>query len=141
MSERGDDAPKVLEEDDAEGLIFVRDFPPIRTPDPESYLEWSGVRQMTIVLVIICVAVVGFLAAWALTVPTIEDVRALAGGASPADPQAAAELLDGLREGHMSRFRDLFQLLVMSALVPLFTLLAGYVFGKSSSERRRKQDP
>ena len=112
-------------------------FPPIGRPDPASYLEWSGTWQMTIVLVIICVAVAGFSAVWAFTMPTIEDVRALAEGGSLDDPKVAAELLEQLRDGHLERFREMFQLLVMSALVPLFTLLAGYVFGKSSSRGKK----
>lgn len=142
MAEPKDDAPKSSEVQSPEQEspkdqkpIFEQFFPPIGTPDPASYLEWSGIRQMTIVLGIICLAVVGFLGAWALTVPTIEDVRALAGGAALDDAQVAAELLNELREGHLNRFREMFQLLVMSALVPLFTLLAGYVFGKSSRAR------
>ncbi len=63
-------------------------FPPISTPDPSSYLEWSGVRQMTIVLAVICVAVVGFLAAWAWTLPDIADVQALSkAGSIDDDPK------------------------------------------------------
>ena len=107
MSEPKDDAPKALEADDPEGQkpAFVHSFPPIRTPGPASYLEWSGVRQMTIVLAIICVAVVGFLAAWALTLPTIADVRALPGGASLNDPQAAEDV-PFLAWGHGGVHRD-----------------------------------
>ncbi len=114
-------------------------FPPIGTPDPASYLEWSGIRQMAIVLAIICIAVVGFLAAWVFTLPSIEEVHTLVEGGTISDPQTAAGLLDQLRDAHLKRFREMFQLLIMSALVPLFTLLAGYVFGKSSSNRSEQR--
>lgn len=119
----------------------VAGFPPL-DPKPASYLEWKGVGQMTVVLVLICLIVGGFVVGWALTVPTLEEAQALAKAGNVTDPTVVVSLLGELQSTHTTQFKEMFQLLVMSGLVPLFTLLAGYVFGrgKAAGEAGDRED-
>lgn len=103
-------------------------FPEIGPPKPRSFLEWSGSRQMTAVLAVICVMAFGCLLSWTLTQPTLADAQALAG--SLPDGQTTIQAFTQLRDDHAKNYRDMFQSVVLSGLVPLFTLLAGYVFGR-----------
>ena len=114
-------------------------FPKIGPPRPASFLEWSGVTQMTAVLAVICAVAVGFLLSWAVTQPTLEEARALVG--SGQDPQATVQVLTQLREAHTKNHQEMFQAVVLSVLVPLFTLLAGYVFGRSRATGPAESEP
>ena len=109
-------------------------FPPLG-PKPDSYLQWSGSRQMNVLLVVICAMAVLALAAWTFTRPDAVEAVALLGsrdeGAAVVNPTEVREVLRELQERHAAQFADLFQMVVMSVLMPLFTLLAGYVFGRS----------
>lgn len=111
-------------------------LPALPRPGPKSFLEWSGTVQMAILLTFICALAAVFLVVWGVTRPTLEDVTALvsAGGAEEnakaATPEQVAEMMSSLQRDHFEQCRNLFQIVVLSALVPLFTLLAGYVFGK-----------
>jgi len=111
-------------------------------PQPKTYLEWSGIRQMTLLLAFICLVTGVFLIVWGVTRPALEDVKAMIAvtGAgdqtgAPLTPEKAAELLESLQSKHFEHFRDIFQIAVLSALVPLFTLMAGYVFGRGRAEQ------
>lgn len=95
--------------------------------EPPTFLQWYGVRFVSALLGIICLLVVIFLLAWWLTLPSVAEVKALLG--DKADGKDSLEALQGLRTEHSKSFKDLFQLFVLTGLVPLFTLLAGYVFG------------
>ena len=80
-----------------------------------------------------------FLLIWWATLPGPRDVQTLlteltGKAASDLKPDQALDLYAKLRQAHSQQVRDLFQLIVMTAIVPLFTLLAGYVFGKSKTE-------
>ncbi len=112
----------------------VAGFPSL-DPKPASYLEWTGVRQMTLVLVLICLVVGGFVLAWSLTQPTLTQAQALATAGNVTDPQAVVKLLGELRAAHTTQYKEMFQVAVLSGLVPLFTLLAGYVFGRGKAAR------
>lgn len=118
---------------------IVERFPPIRAPRPSSFLELSGTRQMNVLLAFICICAVAFLILWGMTRPNIEDVQTIAkaaGAAEGADamkPADAATMLSELRREHFEQFREVFQIVVLSVLVPLFTLMAGYVFGKGKA--------
>ncbi len=121
-----------------ESLTEIRsELPEFRRPSPASYLEWSGNLLMVILLVVICLFTAAFLALWAWTQPSLSDVAALLkSNPSSADPSSAQTVLETwiqLRREHSERFREMFQLLVASGLIPLFTLLAGYVFGKGQA--------
>ncbi|MCP4679394.1 MAG: hypothetical protein GY854_28675 [Deltaproteobacteria bacterium] len=60
--------------------IYQQFFPQIDTPDPSSYLEWSGVRQMTIVLGVICIAaVIRYLSSHFSRVTSLEKAKRSAG--------------------------------------------------------------
>jgi len=123
--------PEELQEPSPRSIL--QDFPPIEKPKPDSYLEWSGLRHMTLLLFVICIVILGFVGGWALTWPTIADAKAI--GATSDNPEMLMEILTQLRAEHNESFRDMFQLFVLSGLVPLFTLLAGYVFGKGQAQR------
>ena len=74
-----------------------------------------------------------------LQLPILFDAARLAGDlrlfpttqASALRPEGLVELLSRRQAAYDQSYRDTFQLLVMSALVPLFTLTAGYGFGRS----------
>ena len=114
----------------------VRDFPEIGAPRPTTFLELTGTRQMSFVLGVICVVTVAFLVAWWASRPALQHAEALLRGSTGTgqlDADKVVETLGKLQRDHTEHFRNVFQLVVMSALVPLFTLLAGYVFGRSHS--------
>ncbi len=48
-------------------------------------------------------------------------------------PEEVVDLLAKRQSAYDESYRGTFQLLVLSGLVPLFTLMAGYVFGKSKA--------
>lgn len=96
-------------------------------------------------LIIICLCAIFFLGTWWWTGPTLETAKALFppstnASAAPPDLEKIMEVYVKLVETHASPFRDIFQLIVAGALVPLFTLMAGYVFGKSRSNAANPSD-
>ena len=102
---------------------------------PQTYLEQWGVWLAGLVLSVICVLAVAFLVTWWWTRPALAEVQALFGSSGPA--KDILEALQALRTAHFAELRDLFQIVVLSGLVPLFTLLAGYAFGS----RQRDKEP
>ena len=94
---------------------------------PPTYREVVVARLLGRLLYVICALAAVFLGLWTATRPSLAQVGDLLG--SSADPKAALDALHNLRRDHFDHFRSLFQLLVLSGLVPLFTLLAGYAFG------------
>jgi hypothetical protein len=112
------------------------------TPPPDTFEKGFGARLMLILLAVICGLTLAFALSWWFTRPSLQDASKLVEivrsnpPAKALEPQAVAEVLSKMQQEHNNGYRDFFQLLVMSALVPLFTLLAGYVFGKESSRRQ-----
>jgi len=107
-----------------------------RLREPPTYVQFIGGRMLGWLLAVICGLAAVFLGVWVMTRPSLAQVKALLGPF--ADPKAVLEALQDLRRDHFDHFSSLFQLLVLSGLVPLFTLLAGYAFG--TRERERKPD-
>ena len=112
---------------------LTKDLPP---PKPRTFLEWSGIRQMNILLLGICVMVGLFFLGWVFSRPGLDQAKDLVasargtGGSAEVPVEEFAKVLENLKKDHYDSFRDMFQLVVVGALVPLFTLLAGYVFGR-----------
>jgi len=79
-----------------------------------------------------------FLIAWWFTRPSIAEVQKMLNDS--AEPKEVVELLRNLRRDHFDYFRDLFQLVVLSGLVPLFTLLVGYAFGSREREKGEQEE-
>ncbi len=108
---------------------------------PRSYLEGIGSAMMVVVLCVICIVVIAFLISWWCTQPTLEQAKQLIAAAhgndtsKGIDPQILVDLHAKLQHEHTNAYRDFFQMLVLSGLVPLFTLLAGYVFGKQAGQK------
>jgi hypothetical protein len=94
---------------------------------PPTYLEQWGVWLAGLVLLVICVLAFVFLATWWHTRPSLAEVQGLLGPSGSG--KEALEALETLRTENFTALRDLFQLIVLSGLVPMFTLLAGYAFG------------
>ena len=111
-------------------------------PKAKTFLEAWGVRFMRLLLYAIVVATCLVLLAWFATRPDMQDVETILGQADPNDPAAAARLdaLERLCQNHLNHFQDLFQMLVLGGLVPLFTLMAGYVFGRHQAERTQQEE-
>jgi hypothetical protein len=103
-------------------------------PHPPTFQQWHGARLANRVLWFICGLAFVFLGAWWFTRPSIAEVKDLLG--SSVNGKELLEALRNLRTDHFNAFRDLFQLVVMSGLVPLFTLLAGYAFGARQAEKQ-----
>jgi len=102
--------------------------------EPPSFHEWFGARLASRLLWVICALVTVFLIAWWLTRPTLLEVQHILGASAGA--KDVLETLLALRRDHFEQFRDLFQLVILSALVPLFTLMAGYAFGTRQREKQ-----
>lgn len=124
---------------------IVERLPEFGVPKPATFLEATGARQMAALLAVICIVTGLFLVAWWTTRPGLKDVEALlkstAGTPAPViEADKLVETLGKLQRDHTEQFRSLFQLVVMSALLPLFTLLAGYVFGKTQATPARAEN-
>ena len=78
------------------------------------------------------------LIAWWFTRPSPEEAQLLLG--TDATPKEILEALRDLRRDHFDQLRELFQLVVLSGLVPLFTLLAGYAFGTREREKQEQEE-
>ena len=89
------------------------------------------------VLWFVCGLAALFLIAWWFTRPSLADVREILGAS--AAPKDVLETWRSLQRDHFDQFRDLFQIVVLSGLVPLFTLLAGYAFGAREREKREQE--
>jgi len=126
-----------------QGEVIKLDLPDVMAASPtsvapKSWLEYIGTIQMSGVLLVICGLASYFFRDWRATQPTIQDARTLLGCApNVMNCGEAGKLLETftqLQNGHTQKFKDIFQLIVLSGLVPLFTLLAGYVFGRKESQ-------
>ena len=101
-----------------------------KEPAPRELIRFRvkfGAWLAGLLLGVICALVVIFLVAWWTTRPSLAEVQQLFGAST--DTRDVLDALSTLRRDHFDQVRDLFQLVVLSALVPLFTLLAGYAFG------------
>ena len=105
---------------------------------PPTWVQALGGRLASRVLWFVCGLAVLFLIAWWFTRPSFAEVQKML--SDSAEPKEVVELLRSLRRDHFDHFRDLFQLVVLSGLVPLFTLLAGYAFGSSEREKREQEE-
>lgn len=109
------------------------ELPEIR--EPPSFTEWFGSLLANRLLWVICGLSALFLVAWWLTLPSLQEVRDLLGAS--ATPDQVVATWRELRGEHSGFFREQFQLVVLSTLVPLFTLLAGYAFGSRQRENQK----
>ena len=99
-----------------------------------TFTQAFGARMLNLLLWVICGLGVAFLLAWLNTRPTLAQVQSALGAA--ADYKAVLETLREMQRDHADRFRSFFQLLVLSGLVPLITLFAGYTFGVREDARQ-----
>ncbi|MFM9956895.1 MAG: hypothetical protein ACKVZJ_02370 [Phycisphaerales bacterium] len=147
-----------LREPDANGSA---DIQPVR---PDSWLEQAGVLLSCAVLALIGVLAVLVLAFWWGAKPGIDQVPTtrplspqeivqIAGPDVTADelgdmlkrevaidPAQRIELWTNLTSAHTTTAKDIAQTLLVSLLLPILTLLLGYVFGskvaKSNAEKK-----
>ena len=105
--------------------------------EPPTWIQRLGGNLASRVLWFVCGLSVLFLIAWWFTRPTLAGVQKILGNS--ATPKDVLEILRSLQRDHFDRFRDLFQIVVLSGLVPLFTLLAGYAFGAREREKREQE--
>ncbi len=112
------------------------EFPEVR--ERPTFVQLSGVRFLGLLIWIICGLIVAFFASWLFTRPTFASVQAMLG--DTVDPKVVVETLRALRGDHVDHYRDIFQLLVLSGLVPLVTLFAGYTFGRQENERNARSE-
>src|SRR5712691_10570492 len=99
------------------------ELPKFGAPKPSTFLELRGTQQMTVVLYVICAVTVLFLIAWWTSRPALKDADAVlraANAGAQIDADKLVEMLGKLQRDHTEQFRTLFQVVVMSALVPLF---------------------
>jgi hypothetical protein len=99
-----------------------------------TFTQAFGARMLHLLLWVICGLVVVFFLTWLGTRPTLTQVQSTLGTA--ADSKAVLETLRELQRDHADQFRSFFQLLVLSGLVPLITLFAGYTFGVRQEARQ-----
>jgi hypothetical protein len=99
-----------------------------------TFTQMFGAQLLRILLLVVCAMVAVFLLAWLFTRSSLAQVQDLLGASS--DPTAVLETLRELRRDHFDQVRGLFQLLVLSGLIPLVTLFAGYTFGTRGNDRQ-----
>jgi hypothetical protein len=107
-------------------LVSDRRAPDIRVR-PKSYLEWVGVWLTWAVLGLIALFLVGLLIYLGVAMPTIADFGSPATEASLVPYQKASDLV-------FQRATTLLDQVVIKILVPLLTLLLGYVFGSRAAQ-------
>jgi Tfp pilus assembly protein PilO len=112
---------------------LAQEFKP-RWRDRPTFKEYFGMLMAIATLVVVSILILAFFAVWASTRPTLADAVAQA----EVLQQPAAQLLRELQVEHFEQYRDAFQLFVLSGIVPLFTLIAGYAFG---SARKKEELP
>ena len=139
----GEDAPEQLHIGPAfagRALVAGDSDPPTygwRTR-PATFLESVGTRMMVGLLMTVAVVTVALFVCWVAGRPDAArlalDLRQFPTTApSSLAPEQVLDLLAKRQAAYDESFRGMFQLLVLSGLVPLFTLMAGYVFGKSKA--------
>jgi hypothetical protein len=107
-----------------------------------SWMEWFGARLAAGLLLCIVVLVGGFVLAWWSTQPSLAEVAQVLG-----DKPEAGKLLETftqLRVAHSKWVLDFFQPVVVTTLVPLFTLLPGMPLAASNAKtigRESKHEP
>jgi hypothetical protein len=114
----------------------TRGFPDAR--ERPTFVQLYGVRFLGLLIWVICGLIAAFFATWCLTRPTFTSVQGMFGDA--VEPKVVVDTLRELRRDHVDHYRDIFQLLVLSGLVPLVTLFAGYTFGRQESERNTRAE-
>ncbi len=105
---------------------------------PPTWIQQFGGNLASRVLWFVCGLAVLCLIAWWFTRPSLEEAQLLLG--TDATPKEILEALRDLRRDHFDQLRELFQLVVLSGLVPLFTLLAGYAFGTREREKQEQEE-
>ena len=103
---------------------------------PTTFLESAGSRMMVWTLVVIVGLTATLLLFWATHRPDAaqlaDELRAFPSTRpTMLAPEEVIDLLAKRQAAYDESYRGMFQLLVLSGLVPLFTLMAGYVFGRS----------
>ena len=99
-----------------------------------TFSQAFGAQMLHLLLWVICGLVVAFLLAWLAMRPTLAQVQSALG--TTADSKAVLDTLRELQRDHADQFRSFFQLFVVSGLVPLITLFAGYTFGVRADARQ-----
>jgi hypothetical protein len=97
-------------------------------------LQWAGLRIVTIVGVLILIMTIMVGVDWQMGGPPLPKNL-------PTDSEAAKASIENwkaLREAEWDRSRQMFETIVQGALVPLFTLLLGYIFGTQTSQARQE---
>jgi ABC-type spermidine/putrescine transport system permease subunit I len=119
------------------------EIPLPKVPMANSFLEFFGVWLMAGLIVAMAIIIVVLLSAWWWTMPDCQQVMRMLsseGRAQSIEPDKFLQLWTKLEEAHTQMFTSIFQTVVLSGLVPIFTLLAGYVFGKAQAvESGRKK--
>lgn len=115
-----------------------QEYEKTRVRDRPTFIQLIGSQFGKVLLGFIVGLTTIFVLVWASTLPSIDAVRALLGPSAP--PNDVIETWRTLRKDHFEQFRDLYQLVVISALVPLFTLVAGYAFGSREGQQRKPDD-
>jgi len=98
---------------------------------PMTQLQWAGVTLAIVCFV--CILVVTILVAFDWVVGGPSPPTTLPG--DPEQAQMRIENWQALREADLERPKELFNLVVLSALLPLLTLLVGYLFGQQAGSR------
>ena len=130
---------KVVASERASAILSPTARGPFAIPlpkEPPSFLEWFSIRFAQYILFFILGLTAIFLLLWWFGIPTVEEVDRLFG--ETGEPRERLEALRSLRKEHFDQYRDLFQILVLSGLTPLFTMLAGYAFG--ARQRKEKEE-
>ena len=110
---------------------IAEELPSLRTQP--TWIEWFGARLAKMVLLFIGFLLLLFVLIWWSTLPSISEVGT-ALGPNP-DPVKLAEAFNKIRESHTQWVTEFFQPVVVTTLLPIFTLLAGYAFGSQQTNR------
>lgn len=108
-----------------------RRFPEL--PKPTNYPQLLGAKMAKTILAVIIAVSVLIWSRWALTVPTIADAKSILPSNAPSDE--VMKILKTLQSEHFATFRSIFDLLILSCFMSLFTLVAGYAFGARDAEK------
>lgn len=116
----------------------------VQSPQPDTWLQKTGVILASIALASICLISILFFFYGMISEPSLGDVQEFLGKMNTKDENISKEdILDTWKElkaTHSQGVRDLYTDLVPKVLLPIFTLIIGYIFGERQSKRANEEE-
>jgi hypothetical protein len=117
------------------------------TLQPTTYLEGAGSSMLGWTLAAIVGVSALFIASWWWSLPGPSEVASYVKTFAPSNeptkltPEQIIDLVSRMRASHTELYKSMIQMVVLSVLLPIFTLVAGYVWGSNRSAAISPKQP